>query len=47
MFQKGVLEDVLNKKKFPWNFGLNHELKGVNCVFKNSGRDNCTQVEKE
>ncbi len=28
MFQKGVLKDVL-KKKFPWNFGLDHELKGL------------------
>ena len=38
-YSKKGLKDVLNQKTIPWNFGLNHENKGVNCVFKNPGRD--------
>ena len=44
---KGVLNDVLNNKKISWNFELNHEFKGVNCVFKNLGRDNIKMDCKE
>ena len=36
---KRDLKDVLNNKNFLGISGFNHELKGVNYVLKNSGRD--------